>query len=89
MGFNAALGLYTIVWGFVLATFFFIMLRTNIVRALIIGFASLGTFLISGAYWRVAAGDLEMAMRLQKVRSSVSAKSFKELTLYMNRLVAL
>lgn len=65
--FNAAVGLYSVVWGFVLATLFLMLLRTNVVRAGIIGFASLGSFLIASAYWKVAAGDLKQAERLQKV----------------------
>ena len=65
--YNAALGLYLIVWGFALFTFFIFTLKTNTVFALIFGFVSLAAWVLAGAYWKVASGDYVMAGHLQTV----------------------
>ena len=67
MGYNAGIALYLIVWGFTLFTFFIFTLRTNLVFALIFFFVDVGVWLLTAAYWRVAGGDFDMAMKLQKV----------------------
>lgn len=65
--FNAVVGLYLIVWGFALFTFFIFTLKTNAVFAGIFGFVTLAAWVLAGAYFRVASGEYEMAGRLQKV----------------------
>jgi hypothetical protein len=68
-GYNAAVALYLLVWGFWLFTTWIFTLKTNTVFALIFFFAFLSSFLFSGAYWKVATGDYAMAKKLQHVRS--------------------
>ena len=68
--YNAALALYLTMWGFVLFTFFVFTLKTNTVFALIFLFVSLASWILAGAYWKVASGDYVMAGHLQKIRSS-------------------
>ena len=65
--YNAALGLYLIVWGFALFTFFIFTLKTNTVFALIFGLVSTAAWVLGGAYWKVASGDYVMAGHLQTV----------------------
>src|SRR3954447_7819740 len=66
VGYNAAIALYLMVWGFWLFTTFIFTLKTNTVFALIFLCAFLSSFTIGGAYWKVSTGDYAMAMRLQK-----------------------
>jgi succinate-acetate transporter protein len=65
--FNAALGLYLLVWGFALFTFFIFTLKINTVFALIFGLVSIACWVLSGAYFKASGGDFEAAGRLQKV----------------------
>jgi uncharacterized protein len=67
VGYNAAIALYLIVWVFALFTFFVFTLKTNLVFALIFFFVDVGSAILSAAYWKVAAGDFDTAMKLQKV----------------------
>jgi len=69
VGYNAAVALYLLVWGFWLFTTFIFTLKTNAIFAGIFFFAFISSFLFSGAYWKVSTGDYKMAMHLQKVRS--------------------
>jgi len=64
--YNAALALYLLVWGFALFTFFIFTLKTNTVFALIFLFVTVASWVLSGAYWKVASGDYVMAGHLQK-----------------------
>ncbi len=66
--YNAAVALYLLVWGFGLFTFFFFTLKVNVVFATIFCLASTSTFILSGAYWKLSAGDFDAALKLQKVR---------------------
>jgi succinate-acetate transporter protein len=70
VGYNAAVALYLLVWGFWLFTTFIFTLKTNTVFALIFLFAFISSFLFSGAYWKVSIGDYHMAMHLQKVKQT-------------------
>lgn len=65
--FNAVIGLYLIVWGFALFTFFIFTLKTNCVFAGIFGFVTIAAWVLSGAYFKVASGDYVMAGHLQLV----------------------
>lgn len=65
-GYNAAVALYLLVWGFWLFTTWIFTLKTNTVFAAIFFFAFISSFLLSGAYWKVSTGDYGMAMKLQK-----------------------
>jgi hypothetical protein len=66
-GYNAAIALYLMVWGFWLFTTFIFTLKTNTIFAGIFFFAFMSSFIIGGAYWKVSTGDYDMAMTLQKV----------------------
>ncbi|KAI8950238.1 GPR1/FUN34/yaaH family-domain-containing protein [Xylaria longipes] len=63
--FNTDVGLYLIVWGFALFTFFVFTLKINTVFALIFGLVSTASWILAGAYFKVAAGDFETAGHLQ------------------------
>jgi hypothetical protein len=79
VGYNAAIALYLIVWGFSLFTFFVFTLRTNMVFAMIFFFVDVGVWLLTAAYWKVAAGDFTHALKLQKVIYSKFPVSDREL----------
>jgi len=65
--FNAAIALYLLVWGFALFTFFIFTCKINAVFAAIFLLVSLASWVLSGAYWKVVAGDFDAAGKLQKV----------------------
>ncbi|KAK5625604.1 hypothetical protein RRF57_001320 [Xylaria bambusicola] len=64
--FNTDVGLYLLVWGFALFTFFIFTLKINTVFALIFGLVSAAAWILSAAYFKVAAADFETAGKLQK-----------------------
>jgi succinate-acetate transporter protein len=66
--YNAVIGLYLIIWGFALFTFFIFTLKTNSIFALIFLFVTMASWVLSGAYFKVAAGDYVTAGHLQTVR---------------------
>jgi uncharacterized protein len=84
VGYNAAVALYLLVWGFWLFTTWIFTLKTNTVFALIFFFAFLSSFIFSGAYWKVSTGDYDMAMKLQKVNQH--STQFRGLQANNNRL---
>lgn len=65
--YNAVVGLYLIVWGFALFTFWIFTLKTNAVFAGIFGFVTIAAWVLAGAYFKVGSGDYEAAGKLQKV----------------------
>jgi len=65
--YNAVIALYLLVWGFALFTFFIFTCKINSVFAAIFLFVSTGSWVLSGAYWKVSAGDFDAASKLQKV----------------------
>lgn len=65
--FNAAIGLYLVVWGFALLTFFFFTLKINLVFATIFGLVTAASWILAGAYFKVAAQEYDVATSLQKV----------------------
>jgi succinate-acetate transporter protein len=65
--YNAVVGLYLIVWGFALFTFWIFTLKTNAVFAGIFGFVTMAAWVLAGAYFKVGSGDYETAGKLQKV----------------------
>jgi len=65
--YNAVVGLYLIVWGFALFTFWIFTLKTNAVFAGIFGFVTMAAWVLAGAYFKVGSGDYEAAGKLQKV----------------------
>ncbi|KAH8685391.1 GPR1/FUN34/yaaH family-domain-containing protein [Tricladium varicosporioides] len=71
VGYNAAIALYLMVWGFWLFTVFCFALKTNTVFALIFMFAFMSSFIIGGAYWKVSTGDYDMALKLQKAGAAI------------------
>lgn len=66
-GFNAVIAVYLLVWGFALFTFWIFTLKTNVIFALIFLFVTMGSWVLSGAYWKVSTGDYDSARTLQKV----------------------
>jgi succinate-acetate transporter protein len=76
VGYNAAVALYLMIWGIWLFTTFLFTLKTNTVFALIFLCATISSFTIGGAYWKVSTGEYETAMHLQKV----SPRSYVEVT---------
>jgi succinate-acetate transporter protein len=78
-GYNAAVALYLLVWGFWLFTTWIFTLKTNTVFALIFFFAFVSNFIFSAAYWKVSTGDYAMAMKLQHVRNT-SLNSVSEIS---------
>ncbi|KAF1940718.1 hypothetical protein EJ02DRAFT_445282 [Clathrospora elynae] len=63
---NAVIALYLLVWGFALATFWLFSIRINVVFAAIFGLVTVGTWVLSGAYWALSAGYFDKALKLQK-----------------------
>ncbi|KAK5624336.1 hypothetical protein RRF57_000052 [Xylaria bambusicola] len=68
-GYNAAVALYLIVWGFALFTFFIFTLRINFVFAALFFIVSIGAWVLGAAYFKVSYGDYAGAMVCQKVSS--------------------
>jgi len=64
--YNAVVGIYLIVWGFALLTFFIFTLRTNVVFASIFALVTVGVWVLAGAYFKVSQGDFSTAGNLQK-----------------------
>jgi len=64
--YNAVIALYLLIWGFALFTFFIFTCKINAVFASIFLLVSTASWVLSGAYWKVAAGDFDAAGKLQK-----------------------
>lgn len=64
--FNAGLALYLIVWGFIIFSFAFFSLKTNVAFAAIYIILIAFAFVMSGCYWRLSNGDVPGAVTLQK-----------------------
>ena len=65
--FNAVVGLYLLVWGFALFTFWIFTLKTNVVFALIFMLVTIAAWVLSAAYFQVGSGHYVRAGQLQKV----------------------
>ncbi|KAI1355538.1 GPR1/FUN34/yaaH family-domain-containing protein [Xylaria sp. FL0043] len=70
-GYNAAVALYLIVWGFALFTFFIFTLKVNFVFAALFFLVSIGAWLLGAAYFKVSYGDYTGAMLCQKAGASL------------------
>ncbi|KAI0516718.1 GPR1/FUN34/yaaH family-domain-containing protein [Xylaria bambusicola] len=70
-GYNAAVALYLIVWGFALFTFFIFTLRINLVFASLFFIVSIGAWVLGAAYFKVSYGDYAGAMVCQKAGASL------------------
>lgn len=70
---NAVIALYLLVWGFALGTFWLFTIRINAVFAGIFGFVTIGSWVLSGAYWALSDGNFQKALRLQKVSIIINA----------------
>jgi hypothetical protein len=62
------------VWGFALGTFWLFTIRINAVFAGIFGFVTIGSWVLSGAYWALSDGKFDKALKLQKVRDRESPR---------------
>jgi succinate-acetate transporter protein len=85
--YNAVVGLYLIVWGFALFTFWIFTLKTNAVFAGIFGFVTLAAWVLAGAYFKVGSGDYETAGKLQKVCSTGYRACYCQQTFHLMLLV--
>lgn len=63
---NAVIALYLLVWEFALGTFWIFTLRINVVFAGIFLFVTIGSWVLSGAYWALSDGKFDKALKLQK-----------------------
>ncbi|OTB18209.1 hypothetical protein K445DRAFT_328009 [Daldinia sp. EC12] len=79
--YNSVIGIYLVVWGFALFTFFLFTLKVNAVFAVIFACATSAVWVLSSAYFRLAAGNYEAAASLQKVRRAGGALLFVVATL--------
>ncbi|KAI0965287.1 GPR1/FUN34/yaaH family-domain-containing protein [Xylaria arbuscula] len=70
-GYNAAVALYLIVWGFALFSFFIFTLKVNFVFAALFFLVSIGAWLLGAAYFKVSYGDYAGAMVCQKAGASL------------------
>ncbi|EMD00354.1 hypothetical protein BAUCODRAFT_161374 [Baudoinia panamericana UAMH 10762] len=66
VGYTSTVGLYLIVWGFALFTFWIFTLKTNTVFAGIFLFVTIAAWILAGAYFELGKGHFEMATKLQK-----------------------
>ncbi|CAK7234324.1 hypothetical protein SBRCBS47491_008909 [Sporothrix bragantina] len=64
--FNACLALFLIVWGFAILTLGIFSLKTNVVFATIYLILIVFAFVMSGCYWKLSTGNVDMAVTLQK-----------------------
>ncbi|KAI1097991.1 GPR1/FUN34/yaaH family-domain-containing protein [Jackrogersella minutella] len=64
--YNSTVGIYLIVWGFALFTFFVFTLKVNAVFAMIFASATSAVWTMSGSFFKLAAGNYEAAASLQK-----------------------
>ncbi|KAI0598105.1 GPR1/FUN34/yaaH family-domain-containing protein [Biscogniauxia sp. FL1348] len=69
--YNAAIGLYLLVWGFAFFTFFVFTLKINVVLAIIFGLTTTAGFILSAAYFKASWGDFDTASRLQKAGGAI------------------
>lgn len=69
--YNSVVGLYLIVWGFALFTFWIFTLKTNTIFAGIFLFVTIAAWVLAGAYFHVGSGNFALAGKLQKVRPAV------------------
>lgn len=65
--YNAAIGLYLLVYGFAFLTFFIFTLKLNTVLATIFGLTTISGWILSSAYFNMSWGQYDAASRLQKV----------------------
>ncbi|KAJ6110584.1 hypothetical protein N7486_002819 [Penicillium sp. IBT 16267x] len=71
VGYNAGIALYLVALGTTLLTFFPFTLRLNFVQAFVMGLATVGVYILSGAYWMVSTGNYAMAGHLQMAGGAV------------------
>ncbi|KAH8890144.1 hypothetical protein GQ53DRAFT_747626 [Thozetella sp. PMI_491] len=64
--YNSTVGIYLIVWGFALFTFFIFTTKINAVFAAIFLLVSIAAWILAAAYFKVATGDFDTAGKLQK-----------------------
>ncbi|KAI5919085.1 GPR1/FUN34/yaaH family-domain-containing protein [Camillea tinctor] len=69
--YNAAIGLYLLVWGFAFFTFFLFTLKINTILATIFGLTTTAGFVLSAAYFKASWGDLDAASNLQKAGGAI------------------
>ncbi|KAF2181109.1 hypothetical protein K469DRAFT_590584 [Zopfia rhizophila CBS 207.26] len=69
--FNAVVALYLLVWGFAIFTFFIFTLRINLVLVGIFSLTTIGSFVLSGAYWKLSIGNYPAAQTLQKTGGAI------------------
>ncbi|KAI1174452.1 GPR1/FUN34/yaaH family-domain-containing protein [Nemania sp. FL0916] len=69
--YNAAIGLYLIVWGFAFFTFFIFTTRLNGVLATIFSLTATATWILAAGYFKASWGDFEAGGKLQKAGGAI------------------
>ncbi|KAI0877774.1 GPR1/FUN34/yaaH family-domain-containing protein [Hypoxylon argillaceum] len=69
--YNAAIGLYLIVWGFAFFTFFIFTTRINAVLSTIFSLTAIATWLLATAYFKSSWGDYEAGGKYQKAGGAI------------------
>ncbi|KAI8634001.1 GPR1/FUN34/yaaH family-domain-containing protein [Xylariaceae sp. FL1651] len=69
--FNADVGLFLIVWGFAIFTFFIFALKISAAFALLFALFTAAVWCLAGSYFKMAAGDLEAVNRLHKAAGAL------------------
>jgi succinate-acetate transporter protein len=72
--YNAAIGLYLIVWGFAFFTFFIFTTKINAVLATIFSLTAVATWILAAAYLKASWGDFNSSATYQKVSPLASDK---------------
>ncbi|KAI1075626.1 GPR1/FUN34/yaaH family-domain-containing protein [Whalleya microplaca] len=69
--YNAAIGLYLLVWGFAFLTFFIFTLKINTVLAVIFGLTTTAAWILAAAYFKGSWGDYDAASNLQTAGGAI------------------
>lgn len=69
VGFNSALGTYLICWGLAIFVVLICSMKTNLTFIILFAVLDAGFFIFSASYFQVAAGNLQTAVVLKRVRS--------------------
>ncbi|KAI1818239.1 GPR1/FUN34/yaaH family-domain-containing protein [Poronia punctata] len=69
--YNAAIGLYLVVYGFAFFTFFVFTTRINVVLATIFSLTAIAAWILSASYFKSSWGDFETALVLQKTGGAI------------------
>ncbi|KAI1115651.1 GPR1/FUN34/yaaH family-domain-containing protein [Nemania sp. NC0429] len=69
--YNAAIGIYLIIWGFAFFTFFIFTTRINMVLSIIFSLTATATWLLASGYLKMSWGEYETAAKLSKAGGAI------------------